>query len=326
MKVLFGVYPWAFDCPGGGERQLLAWQSHLGKIGTKVELYNPWAPKIREFKIFHFFSVMPGSYQLCDYIKKQGLKLLISPNLWVTRETKDLYPHHEILSLLHLADGIVVNSDLEASSLSEVYDLHKKKFKVAYNGFEPEFLDYASSEEFYSEFPWLKSRNFVLNVGNVEPRKNQLRFLKALSSFQDVTLVNVGNVRDIDYAKCCRDLGREQFVELGELPYGSSLLRSALSAARGFVMPSMLETPSIAALEAAAYGKPILITGIGSTQEYFGEHAIYIEPTSLESISDGIKRLLLDDGCHAVVTQRAKRFTWESSAISLNNIYKDMLS
>ena len=37
IKVLFGVYPWAFDCPGGGERQLLAYKEHLTNMGVQVD-------------------------------------------------------------------------------------------------------------------------------------------------------------------------------------------------------------------------------------------------------------------------------------------------
>lgn len=325
MNILFGVYPWAFDCPGGGERQLLAWKNHLEKIEVKVALYDQWAPSIRESQIFHFFSVMPGSVQLCNYIKQQGLKLVISPNLWVTKETKFNYPHQEILTLLHLADAVIVNSQMEADALSQVYELPPRRFEVAYNGFEPEFLQNVSPKEFYEIFPQLESRCFLLNVGNIEPRKNQLLFLEAMLDFEDVTLVNVGHVRDVEYAQRCRSVGGTRFVELGELPYGSSLLRGALSAADGFVMPSLLETPSIAALEAAAYGKPLLITELGSTTEYFGTNAIYVNPHESNSISNGIRRLFVNDETHALVTQYAKRFTWEASAASLKQIYRNIL-
>ena len=67
VKVLYGVYPWAFDCPGGGERQLMAYKRHLEMQGVQVGLYDQWDPRIRNYDIFHFFSAMPGSIQLCDF-------------------------------------------------------------------------------------------------------------------------------------------------------------------------------------------------------------------------------------------------------------------
>ena len=84
------MYPWAFDCPGGGEKQLLAYKKHLDTNKYQVSFFNQWERIDTENKIFHFFSVMPGSIQLCSYERK-GAKLVISPNLWVTPETKDKY-------------------------------------------------------------------------------------------------------------------------------------------------------------------------------------------------------------------------------------------
>jgi glycosyltransferase involved in cell wall biosynthesis len=326
MNVLFGVYPWAFDCPGGGERQLLAWKAHLEAAGVGVTLFDPWAPKIRESEIFHFFSVMPGSIQLCDHIKRQGLKLLISPNLWVTEETRHQYPHSDILPLIHLADRVLVNSELEATALGSVYGLPPERFAVAYNGFERTFLEPAGAAEFLAVFPALAGRRFLLNVANVEPRKNQLAFMAALLEFDDLCLVNIGHARDDAYARECRALGQDRFIELGPLAYGSDLLRSALAACAGFAMPSLLETPSIAALEAAAVGKPVLITEIGSTREYFGPEAVYVAPQDSDSLRAGIARLLADDAAHRRVTQRVRQFTWEASAKSLMKLYGEMLS
>ena len=69
QNILFGAYPWAFDCPGGGERQLMAWKSHLENLGHSVSLFDPWGEIPKSTSIFHFFSVMPGSIQLCDLLK-----------------------------------------------------------------------------------------------------------------------------------------------------------------------------------------------------------------------------------------------------------------
>jgi glycosyltransferase involved in cell wall biosynthesis len=291
LKILFSVYPWAFDCPGGGERQLLAYKNHLEKLGIEVSLYNQWDPNIKEYDIFHFFSVMPGSFQLCEYIKNQGLKLFISPNLWVTPETKYNYPHDEIKKLLNIADKIVVNSNLEAQALSEVYELPLSTFCIIYNGVEDKFFNEINAELFIDKYN-LTNTKYILNVANIEPRKNQLNFLKALKKFPDLKLVTVGHIRDEKYANECFSLSNDQFIFIGSLPYGSDLLSSAYRKCEFFAMPSTLETPSIAALEAAAVGSNILITEIGSTKEYFMDKAEYISPNNIESIEIAISNLL----------------------------------
>lgn len=324
VNVVFGVYPWAFDCPGGGERQLMAWKYHLELRGHNVTLYDPWKPVPEEFKIFHFFSVMPGSFQLCEYIKKKGYALVITPNLWVTPETKWDYPHDDIQRLISIADRIVVNSSLEAKALSEVYDIEIERFRVVYNGVEKSFFNIATPDLFHS-YSKLMDKRYLLNVANVEPRKNQLRFLQALKDHPELTLIVVGHARDSAYLEECKQVGKEQFVYLGPLEYGSELLRSSMAGAEAFVMPSTLETPSIAALEAAASGCRILVTEVGSTKEYFGDNAIYIDPNSNASMSHGIGQVLtMPKQC---LRQRTHdNFTWENVILDLEKIYRELLS
>jgi glycosyltransferase involved in cell wall biosynthesis len=322
--ILFGTYPWAFDCPGGGERQLVAWRKHLEAQGTRTGLYDPWIPVAESWDIFHFFSAMPGSYQLCEYMRGKGLKLVITPNLWVTQATKWDYPHDDIKRLFAIADRVIVNAQIEAETLAAVYELPLERFRVVYNGIEAEYLEPVDPAPFLETFG-LERGGYLLNVGNVEHRKNQLRFLEALKDTPDLTLVTVGHARDADYLQACQDMGGAQFRFLGPLEYGSDLLRAAMSGARAFVMPSTLETPSIAALEAAAIGCPLLITGEGSTKEYFVDEAIYIEPLDVQSLRYGVQEVMgRTRGSETMRARISERFTWAGTAGTLANVYDEL--
>ena len=318
LKILYGTYPWAFDVPGGGEQQLTAYRNHLPAAGMTASLYDQWNPCIADYDVFHFFSVMPGSIQLVDHVKKQGLPVVISPNLWVTSHTRDNYPHQDIASLLPIADAIVVNSDMEAEALSEVYSLPKSRFKTVYNGVERDFLEPADPDLFASHFK-IHSK-FILNVANVEPRKNQLAFLKALKSFPELMLVTIGHIRDQNYARQCNEAAGSQFRFLGPLPYNSLLLRSGIAGCRFFAMPSTLETPSIAALEAFVSGAPLLITREGSTTEYFGESVVYIDPNSMPSMRAGIETLI----GRPKQAVESTTFLWANVIDKLAHVYRDL--
>jgi glycosyltransferase involved in cell wall biosynthesis len=309
MKVLFGVYPWAFDCPGGGERQLLAYKEHLNRLEVEVDFYNQWEPNIKNYDIFHFFSVMPGSYQLCEYIKSQGLKLFISPNLWVTEETKYNYPHDEIKRLLQIADKIIVNSYMELEALSSVYALSLDSFAVVHNGVERNYFLELIENDFIKTFS-LENQKYILNVANIEPRKNQFEFLKALKKYPNLKFVVIGNIRDENYYQKCIEVAEEQLLFLGSLDYNSNLLHSAYLGCEFFAMPSILETPSIAALEAAATGAKILITKEGSTEEYFKNFVHYIDPYSSESIEVSIKNVLEQKNDSNLKESIDKFFNW----------------
>lgn len=296
----------------------MAYRSHLPSVDMTASLFNQWDPHLADYDVFHFFSVMPGSIQLCDHMKKQGLPIVISPNLWVTPQTRDNYPHQDIVSLLPIADAIIVNSNMEADALSEVYSLPRSRFKTVYNGVEKNFLESVDPDLFISEFG-IRSK-FILNVANVEPRKNQLAFLTALKSFPDLTLVTVGHIRDQDYARQCMEIGLSQFRFLGPLPYNSRMLRSGIAGCSFFAMPSTLETPSIAALEAVVSGSPLLITHEGSTTEYFGNSVTYIDPYSMESMKTGISEIV--GQLHRPVDDSS--FLWANVISDLANIYRGL--
>jgi glycosyltransferase involved in cell wall biosynthesis len=318
-RVLFGVYPWAFDCPGGGERQLLVYRNHLQQRGHTVGLYDPWQPVGQGWSVFHFFSVMPGSIQLCNYIRNKGIKLVISPNLWVTPATRWNYPHEDIYRLVEISDLLVVNSQLEADAHGEVYNLSPERFHVVYNGVDNSFLAQADAEEFRA-WAGLGNCRYLLNVANVEERKNQLAFLSVLDQHPDLKLVVVGHARDTAYLEACLKKGGERFLHVGALEYGSVLLRSAMAGAEAFVMPSALETPSIAALEAAAMGCRLLVTEVGSATEYFGQDAIYVNPASVESMREGLARVLVAETDHLRNRVRS-RFMWDGVVTELERAY-----
>ena len=90
-----------------------------------------------------------------------------------------------------------------------------------------------------------------------------------------------------------------------------------------FAMPSTLETPSIAALEAAYMGKKILITEVGSTREYYGDEAIYVNPMSLESITNGLRKVLQQETSESKIMQR--NLLWSHTIKALSSFYTELL-
>ena len=296
MKVLFATYPMAFHTPGGGEIQLLAYQKHLPAYGIDVSLFDPWNPRFLDHDVVHFFSCMGGSVHFCRFVKQLGLPLVVSSSLWITHETKHLYPIDEIRSQLDLADKVVANSDIECDTLSEVLDIPREKFSTVYNGVEDSFFLDSNGDDFRRH---LNIRDpFILNVGNIEPRKNQLMLARAMKGFPEYKLVLIGHIRDVDYFQHVLEIGGEQIIYIGALTHESSLLRSAFHASSVFALPSTLETPGLAALEAAGMGIRLLVTEEGSAREYFSDAAIYINPGNLDSIRMGIARSLSEESAY----------------------------
>jgi glycosyltransferase involved in cell wall biosynthesis len=324
MNILYTTYPMAFHTPGGGEVQLMAYHKHLRAVGVKVNLMDPWNPRLLDHHIVHFFSCVGGSIHFCHFIKNLGLPLVITSSLWITEETRHLYPSDEIRAQLSLADRIVTNSEMESDTLSRVLDLPRERFYAVYNGVDPLFLERPDAETFRQTHSI--NSPFVLNVGNVEPRKNQIRLAQAMREFPDHKLVLIGHVREEAYLQQTLQAGLPgQVVYLGPMPHDSELLRSAYQACSAFCLPSTLETPGLAALEAAAQGCPLALTEVGSTREYFGDAAAYLRPESPESIAQAIEQALKQSPAQQMALAAiGQQYTWPRVVQKLKALYEQL--
>ncbi|MBL9125129.1 MAG: glycosyltransferase [Planctomycetaceae bacterium] len=319
MRVLFNTYPVAFDCPGGGEIQLLKSRAALERAGAEVLLYDVWQPQLRAVDVVHYFSVQGGSMNFCGHVKRLGLPLVISPILWITPENRQQVPWGEVHALLHSADRILPNSVAEREQLVEAFQVDPGKFTVTYNGIDASFAEPADPSQFCQHFA--QPRPYLLCVGNIEPRKNQLRLIQA-SAGLDLDLILLGNVRDGHYWDACQAAAGAHVRYLGCLDHASPLLKSAYAGCSAFVLPSTCETPGLAALEAAAQGAPLAITEVGCTREYFGEFACYADPHDEASIRQAIVAALARPR-EARLRQRVlDSFTWDHTARALLTAYQ----
>lgn len=324
MKIIFNTYPHAFYTPGGGEIQLLKYKEILEMYGNEVALFDQWNPNLQGFNIVHFFSCQGGSLHYCNFVKNIGIALVVSPNLWIKEEDKSLYGYDEIRQQLCLSDRIICNSDMECDLLSKTFNLPRERFFTVYNGVDPIFFKPESQEIFRNYFGI--SGPFLLNVANIEPRKNQLILAKLIKEFPDLKLLLIGHERDPEYARRCYEEGGSRLIYLGPLPHNSTLLRSAYAACEAFIFPSTLETPGLAALEALAVGANVVVTSEGSTREYFGEGVIYVDPKDLKSISTGISKALCTKKQGLPSLYMRANFTWNHVIQDLISLYKNIVN
>jgi glycosyltransferase involved in cell wall biosynthesis len=139
-------------------------------------------------------------------------------------------------------------------------------------------------------------------------------------------LLIVGNVREPGYAESVFAEGGERVRFVGPLEHDDPLLASAYAACSAFVLPSTLETPGLAALEAAAAGAPIVITGEGSTREYFGDMAHYVDPLDADDMRRKIEAALAAGPNPRLPALVASRFTWPVVTAALADVYATAIS
>ncbi|GAB2896683.1 hypothetical protein GCM10027046_27690 [Uliginosibacterium flavum] len=317
LAITYATYPTAFETPGGGEIQILQYRKHLAALGVDVTFFDPWKPSLGGVDVFHYFSCYRGSEIFIDELYRRGMSIILSPTLWI-EEGATGYPMAQIGQMLSMAARIVCNSDMECDLLAGTFSVPRHKFATVYNGVDLSFMRPTDPEVFRS-FSGVRG-DFVLNVANVEPRKNQLRLIEAVKRL-GMKLVMIGGVRDQGYFEQCMELGRGCLTYIPALPHDSDVLRSAYAACSIFALPSTLETPGLAALEAACVGARVLVTEVGCTQEYFQTSAVYVAPMSVDSIVEGLRRGLARPDSDAARDLVREKFTWPVVVERLLDVY-----
>lgn len=167
-------------------------------------------------------------------------------------------------------------------------------------------------------------RPFVLHVGRVETRKNQLTALEAVERLPDLLLVLAGPVADRGLAarlatsRRCRLLGRVSTADLEAL----------YAQAQALVFPSLYEGFGIPVLEAMRRGLPVVTTAVSSLPEVGGEAAVYVdEPRDAMALATAIDRALTERGrLRRLGLEQAARFTWDRTAAGVASVIRELLA
>ncbi len=167
-------------------------------------------------------------------------------------------------------------------------------------------------------------KDFVLCVGRLETRKNQLMLLKALEESElPLVFVTGGFTYQPEYEDLCRKFRRSgKTVFLGRLT--DQMLASAYAAARVHALPSWFELPGLVSIEAARLGANVVVTDLGTARDYFGDRAFYCRPDDATSISNAVIEAFyaLPD---KALRERMYDYNWRKSAAMVLKIYDETL-
>jgi glycosyltransferase involved in cell wall biosynthesis len=171
------------------------------------------------------------------------------------------------------------------------------------------------------------SGSFVLQVGRVESRKNQIAALAAVERLDGVTLVIAGPERDerlaaqLHASPSCRVLGRVDQPTL-ELLYKQ---------AGAVVVPSLYEGFGLPVLEAMARGKVVVATSGSSLPEVGGNAALYVDdPGDSAALAKVLDTALRDKAVRTRLARaaraRAATFTWDRCAAGVAAVIRELLA
>jgi glycosyltransferase involved in cell wall biosynthesis len=168
--------------------------------------------------------------------------------------------------------------------------------------------------------------SFVLQVGRIETRKNQVAALAAIERLDGVTLAVAGPESDpalaarLRQSDRCRVLGRVDQPTL-ELLY---------KRARAVIVPSLYEGFGLPMLEAMARGKVVVAAKASSLPEVGGDAALYFhDAADAEQVAKVIEVALGDEPLRKSLAkaarERARTFTWDRCAAGVAEVIRELL-
>ena len=170
---------------------------------------------------------------------------------------------------------------------------------------------------------------YVLFVGNSNPRKNLERMIRAFDLLKERTgldhqLVIAGEqgwrfdrdkaLEGIRHRDDVRFIG---FVADKDMP-------ALYSGAALFAFPTLYEGFGIPVIEAQRCGVPVVTSNVSALPEVAGNGAVYADPYDVESMAGAMQRVLEDKALAAELVEKgyenARRFSWGSSARELSDV------
>jgi glycosyltransferase involved in cell wall biosynthesis len=212
-------------------------------------------------------------------------------------------------SAVRRATRVFTVSERTKRDLIELYDVPAEKVVVTPNGVDPAF--HPAPSEIVSQ------PSYVLAVGAIQARKNQLAALEAATAV-GLPLVVVGPEKNPALAKELRLRGArlEGHVPLERL---AELYRKAAC----LVHASLFEGFGLPVVEAMASGTPVVAVHEPALEEIAGHAALFVDETGL---ADGIRTALQDRARLSTAgLERARAFSWRATAERTLAVYREIL-
>jgi glycosyltransferase involved in cell wall biosynthesis len=323
---------------GGAEVQAQKTKEFLEKRGHTVQWFDFGNPSfLQEIDILHAFGTGWHLYPFVRHISSR-IPIVISPIFYthspLKRATYRLAAQipqsyaKTRRSLLREADALLPNSNAEAAQLANIFGVNPLKTTVVPNGVEQEFLGSEPTLCYKKYLPTLPIQTpFIFSVHRIEKRKNTLNLIHAALSLK-TPLVLVGGFAKDDAAYVSRVMriaqkhSREIFY-LGILD--RSELKNVYAAAHVYAMPSYMETPGLASLEAGLNGCNVVVGECPPVREYFSGIA-WIQRQDIKSVAAGIKMALRSRRNYFSQAEKIRdTYSWERVAELTESVYRNVL-
>lgn len=288
----------------------------------------------RNADIYQFFNfVIPPNISGKVITTIHDLTYILYPNTMDTSNRKRL--EKDMKSTVKRADYIITISESSKRDIIKYLDVDESKIQVIYPGVDEVYKRTLNSDEITT----VKNKynihgKYLLYLGTLEPRKNIETIVRAYNCFKksdkdNIKLVLAGKKGWLyeSIFKLVKEFNIEDNVIFTD--YIDDMDKAPLyQGAEVFLFPSLYEGFGIPVIEAMASRIPVITSNSSSLPEAAGDAAIITEPLDYKKISNSIERILNENGLREKMInegiKQASKFSWDSSAQKLKNIYYDL--
>lgn len=249
-----------------------------------------------KIELFHGLS-----HEIPSGLKKANIKSVVTIHdliylrypqyfKWLDRKIYD----YKFRSSCKKADKIIAISEQTKRDIIQFFGIDSNKVVVIYQGCDAAFsIKVSDDEKVKIKQKYNLADDYLLCVGSIEVRKNQLIILKALNLLpKKINLVLVG--KKTQYVEIIKNFIKENTLEnrvdiLFDVPFQD--LSSIYQLAKIFVYPSRFEGFGIPILESLNSGVPVIAAKGSCLEEAGGPHSIYISPDNEEGLSLAILQI-----------------------------------
>ncbi|PIZ55731.1 hypothetical protein COY23_04300 [bacterium (Candidatus Torokbacteria) CG_4_10_14_0_2_um_filter_35_8] len=230
---------------------------------------------------------------------------------------------------------IITDSESSRNDLISLYKVPKDKTTVIYPACGKEFKPITSKKKLAKvRDKYDLPEKFILQLGNIEPRKNHLATIHAFEKLKkeynkDVRLVIAGKkawrFRQVEKALFQPD-SKDDIILTGYIDEKDK--PALLSLAEVFVYPSFYEGFGIPVLEALACGTPVVASNNSSLSEVIGNAGFMVDAYKISELTLAIKELLEDKDLRKTLIERgfkqASKFSWKEGARQLLKVFEEI--
>lgn len=248
---------------------------------------------------------------------------------WIDRKIYD----YKFRKAAENATRVIAISECTKRDIVNLYNVAPEKIDVVYQGCDPQFLRPVDRDRIVNvKKKYGINGEYIIGVGTVEERKNQLLTIKALRGLRrDINAVIVGRrtayAKEIDAYIAKHHLqDRVKFLDKADFADFPALYAGALLSS----YPSRYEGFGIPVIESLTVGTPVIIASGSCLEEAAGPAAPVVDPDDVEAFVHVAESIIYDENNNMRVSvlgkQYVERFSQQHFASELRDSYERTLA